>query len=102
MGEKLFVIVEGQVINAEERTQLENLLSVAIRVIIDTGENHGWKLESLGEKAVGYLQTPISQMTYDYITRVGESLYHRESGLHLNQVIKVDNFDVCPTEGRLY
>ena len=64
MGEKLFVILEGQVINAEERTRLENLLSVAIRVIIDTGENHGWKLESLGEKAAGYLQTPISQMTY--------------------------------------
>lgn len=53
IGEKLFLILESQVINAGGRTELGNHHFVAIIVITDMGKHYLWMLTPFGERFLG-------------------------------------------------
>lgn len=48
-----FLILESQVINAEERTELVNRYFVAIMVITDADKHHLWMPAPFGERSLG-------------------------------------------------
>lgn len=64
-GEKLFLILESQVINAGGRTELGNHHFVAIIVIIDMGKNYPRMLAPFGERFLGNRIFTESYLTHN-------------------------------------